>query len=357
MNSESFLEVLVDNDALLCLKTEEAEELVRRYPYFEAARFALLKKLKHEGDYRFNEQLSSASVHCSDRKTLFLFVEKPERTSEQKEELAINQEQHSVLPSYAADEQPDPGTFSNQDEISVAEADGVTEIIGDPEPIQTPTDTLTSVEGTNPESHIPVPKKADAQSVEADSTPLPLEAPAKEETLVVESVPAVEEIKRPEAPIEIPAPPIQRKPRIQWSPEQTIEAPNDILSQILAYPDLGKQPAEKAPVEAPQTGARSFSEWLKSTRSPASTEKSAVKNITPIIPEKETPKATFFNPVEMARKSVEDRDDVVSETLAKVYVSQGDTNRAIRIYHKLSLLYPEKSAYFAALVEKIVKPS
>jgi len=65
------------------------------------------------------------------------------------------------------------------------------------------------------------------------------------------------------------------------------------------------------------------------------------------------PQGAFYNPNENAIKSSNDDEDIVSETLAQLYKNQGNPAKAIKIYAKLSLLFPEKSRYFAAQIEKL----
>jgi len=87
--------------------------------------------------------------------------------------------------------------------------------------------------------------------------------------------------------------------------------------------------------------------------------KGQVKNLDELIdkfikndPKISPAKADFYSPTNIAKLSLVDKEEFVSETLAKIYEKQGYFDKAISVYRKLSLKFPEKSSYFASLVEK-----
>lgn len=61
----------------------------------------------------------------------------------------------------------------------------------------------------------------------------------------------------------------------------------------------------------------------------------------------------FFKPDIKAKESLLENEHLVTETLAQIYAMQGNFNKAIRAYEILSLKYPQKSVYFASLIEKL----
>lgn len=74
-----------------------------------------------------------------------------------------------------------------------------------------------------------------------------------------------------------------------------------------------------------------------------------IQNEAQIVPKR----AEFYSPAKAAKNSLMDKESYVTETLANVYAAQGNISKAISTYEKLSLLHPEKSAYFAAFIKKL----
>jgi len=54
-----------------------------------------------------------------------------------------------------------------------------------------------------------------------------------------------------------------------------------------------------------------------------------------------------------AKDSVRQKEEIASESLAKLYAKQGHKQKAIEMYEKLGLIIPEKSSFFAAQISKL----
>ena len=57
--------------------------------------------------------------------------------------------------------------------------------------------------------------------------------------------------------------------------------------------------------------------------------------------------------VEMIAKTSNEQKEIVTETMADVLQKQGQLDKAIQLYIKLSFLNPEKSAYFASKIQHL----
>ena len=68
-------------------------------------------------------------------------------------------------------------------------------------------------------------------------------------------------------------------------------------------------------------------------------------------------KKPFFSPVESAKLSLVDNEEFVTETLAEIHVKQGNYPKAIQIYEKLILKFPEKNVFFASRIRFIQEKS
>ena len=62
---------------------------------------------------------------------------------------------------------------------------------------------------------------------------------------------------------------------------------------------------------------------------------------------------TASHQADLSVRSTRAEPDLVSENLARIFVRQGKTTRAIEIYEKLMVKQPEKMAYFAAQIQQL----
>jgi hypothetical protein len=90
---------------------------------------------------------------------------------------------------------------------------------------------------------------------------------------------------------------------------------------------------------------KSFAEWLKT-----------MKRLPHQL--KEPDEKTDFDSARntmienFAAHSIEQKE-IITETMAQVLIKQGKKDRAVELYHKLSLLNPSKNAYFAGKIEQL----
>jgi hypothetical protein len=95
---------------------------------------------------------------------------------------------------------------------------------------------------------------------------------------------------------------------------------------------------------------KSFNQWLalgeKTNNPELETEK------TTMIP-MEKPKREFYSPSKKAKESIDSNKMPVSETLAKIFVLQGNYPKAIYVYEQLIIIYPKKKSIFASQIKQL----
>ena len=126
---------------------------------------------------------------------------------------------------------------------------------------------------------------------------------------------------------------------------------------------------EAREVEEPATGGSGrseFARWLADRAGKVGFETAAKEEGTVRRPEEVIDRFIRASPrigrlreeqnprvVDLARASVEEQEELVTETMALLYVRQGQVERARRAYAQLALKYPEKSTYFAAALKNL----
>jgi len=112
------------------------------------------------------------------------------------------------------------------------------------------------------------------------------------------------------------------------------------------------------PIEFKNTEPHTFNEWMKiSVQKPIirtkSTSKSEIIDTFIKSNPKIKPVSKQHSIIDISKESSLENKDLMTETLAKVYLEQKKYTKAAQAYHILSLKYPEKSSFFANRIKAI----
>ncbi len=129
--------------------------------------------------------------------------------------------------------------------------------------------------------------------------------------------------------------PVEENSKFEFENENNLHTIDYFASQGIKI-DLTKLPQDKLTVQM-----RRFTDWLKQI-------KKTDPNPQDLGTDPELEKAIQ----NIAKTSIEAKE-IVTETMADVFIKQGKVNKAIQLYIKLSFLDPSKSTYFANKIQQL----
>jgi hypothetical protein len=127
----------------------------------------------------------------------------------------------------------------------------------------------------------------------------------------------------------------------QLKDELSVEIPFEPLYTIDYFASQGIKYANEADKDQLSIKLKSFTEWLKSMKRlhPEKVQHSMDNDQEAVVREN--------------AESSNEKQPILTEAMAEVYLKQGSREKAVEIYEKLSLLDPSKSAYFAVRIKEI----
>lgn len=391
-------------ELMLSQDSKTWEELTSRYPYFAAAHLLLLKSWQRDGDYRFTDQLHQAAIHTVDRKALYQFVK-----SEQKQFLEpiasgsavqVNEVSLAPVPEVVLESEVDSAPLESEDDGLAALASA---IIGDEE-IDVSTKTMQPSSETTPISvsqEIEAEIKVEEVEVESHDVLLSSEEEADEVEEQVGPVIHAADLDPFERNILIEAVRSSIEAEVSEHVEEEISGetlttnpdvmPDDNDNSFAAYImrrsrqlHFGEgKAAQPSQDELPQAG---IGDWLRKepislesddaaetpeeflprnnlshgakkiqVKDQKSHQKDLIDRFIRMEPQIARGKSADYTPGNIAKESLEEDFSLVTETMAKLFVSQGKIDKARKAFRKLMELYPEKSVYFAAQLKNLDK--
>ncbi len=281
------------------------EKLVQEYPYFQLGRMLYLKNLHNENSIDYEKNLHITSAYASNGKVLYNLIKK--KKEERPEVIMQKQETEQTV-------------FINPlSEIHI-EAKTEKEIIPKLEPVALLQEMPMATKEVKKDEYdeLEVLEKEMLREVYRTSMTIDLIEGKEAEDKVQEA---------------------REKP-------SSISHPPSSISQTYSFNDWLKVISGNTPesvIEEKTIQKKQKSEII---------DKFILEETVKIAPK---PKAEFYSAEGMAKKSIQDNEVFVSETLASIYLKQGNLPKALRAYEILLVKHPEKFHIFAPLLEKIKK--
>jgi hypothetical protein len=293
---------------------EELQELANAHPYFAPAQYALLLKLKETDYSSYEKQFQKSILYYHDPLAFDQF---------------INEDQYLVTDTDFVMKEIVPSPAENENtEAAVTEVYETKEKEEDEsvERIEVQEEEIIDVSAENKE--VPVIEATPEINIEDDS---------QEQTFSEQEETTVAEPQVPDVTAELSKPEFKKEPEpidngLVFEPYHTVDY---FASQGI------KLSQEEVPKDKFGKQLKSFTEWLKSMKKLPAAEQA--KPLDTVAEQK----------VEILAAHSVEAEEIYTETMAEVWMQQGNKEKAIEIYNKLSLLNPSKKAYFAAKINSL----
>jgi hypothetical protein len=282
---------------------QEIEILVQRFPYFAPAQFLLLEKLKQTDADAYAVQAQKSILYYHNPLEFQYFIH-PDRFYT---EINFDEEEQPADLQAPRLEEPE-ASISEQTPVQFVEP----EIPAYGEPV---TDTSPD---DNPPTHTDDKPESSWQPVTTEQEPIHITHD--------EQQPAVDTVSLNAEP----GP--QQEAEVLFEPFHTVDY---FASQGIRLSQ------EEIPKDKFGRQLKSFTEWLKT-----------MKRISPAQPSTGMDPRSENSVQHLAEDSIHDAS-VITEAMAEVWIKQGNAQKAIEVYNKLSLLNPSKRAYFATKIENL----